>query len=77
MLPVMKQLFKLTTNNMSKTKETILQSIDDQHQLANLFGRFFLGKIDNIRNDLSSTRGSLPNDSDIFSIPLMICSQFL
>jgi hypothetical protein len=30
-----KQLFKLTTNNMSKTKETILQSIDDQHQLAN------------------------------------------
>jgi hypothetical protein len=28
---------------------------------------FSLGKIDNIRNDLSSTRGSSPNDSDIFN----------
>ena len=60
-----KHLFKLTNNIMGKTKETILPSIDDQHQLANRFGRFFLGKIDNIRNDLSSTRGSSPNDFDI------------
>jgi hypothetical protein len=60
-----KQLFKLTNNIMGKTKETILPSIDDKHQLANRFGRCFLGKIDNIRNDLSSTRGSSPNDSDI------------
>jgi hypothetical protein len=48
-------------------QETILPSIDDQHQLANRFGGFFLGKIENIRNDLSSTRGSSPNDSDIFN----------
>ena len=60
-----KHLFKLTNNIMGKTKETILPSIDDQHQLANRFGRFFLGKIDNIRNDLSSTRGSSPSDFDI------------
>ena len=37
-----KQLFKLTNNIMGKTKETILPSIDDKHQLANRFGRFFL-----------------------------------
>jgi hypothetical protein len=62
-----KQLVKLTNNIMGKTKETILPSIEDQHQLANRFGGFFLGKIDNIRNDLSLTRGSSPNDSDIFN----------
>jgi hypothetical protein len=53
---------------MGKTKETILPSIDDQHELANRFGGFFLGKIENIRNDLSSTCGSSPNDSDIFGL---------
>jgi hypothetical protein len=69
-----KQLFKLTNNSMGKTKETILPSIDDQHELANRFGgslsKFVFFRRGRTRAFLN-TSGTIDSANDLFTISLI------
>jgi hypothetical protein len=60
-----KSLSKITKNLLGDTNEVILPSYSSPKQLANQFSDFFIGKIETIRNNISS---QIQTDSDLDSI---------
>ena len=59
-----KQLYKVTTNLLGKTKDTVLPSIPDHYELANHFGDFFIGKIETISDNLCAPKRDSMSDID-------------
>ena len=59
-----KQLYKVTNNLLSKTKETLLPSIPDHYEFGNRFGDFFIGKIETIRDNLCASNRDSMSDID-------------
>ena len=60
-----KRLFKLTNSLLGNTNTVVLPSHQSETELANIFGSYFLGKIETIRTNLSKANKDL-GDVDPF-----------
>jgi hypothetical protein len=61
-----KRLYKMCNDIMGNKKEVVLPTHNDDEELANRFGDFFLGKIETIRDNLKASRESL-HSPDVLS----------
>lgn len=60
-----KRLFKLTNKLLGDNNEVILPTSDNDRDLSNEFGKYFLGKIQTIRETLQSQNDKTGNYSDV------------
>jgi hypothetical protein len=61
-----KRLYKMCNDIMGSKKEVVLPTHNDDEELTNRFGYFFLGKIETIRDNLQASRESL-HSPDVLS----------
>lgn len=60
-----KRLFKLTNKLLGDNNEVILPTSDNDRDLSNEFGKYFIGKIQTIRETLESQKDKTGNYSDV------------
>lgn len=70
-----KQLYKITNNLLGKDCGPLFPTRDNKEEMANEFGRFFIGKISTIRDQLAISKENLGLGE--LSADMMFCGQSL
>lgn len=68
-----KQLYKITNNLLGKDCGPIFPTLDNKEEMANEFGRFFIGKISTIRDQLAISKENLGLGE--LSADMIFCGQ--